>query len=43
MVNPTMSGNTIDRRDQVRIGRFSFVATAVSTFFIRCMSTKGPL
>jgi hypothetical protein len=35
MVNPTMSGNTIDRRDQVLIGRLSFVATAACTFFTR--------
>jgi hypothetical protein len=42
MVKPTMSGNTIERRDQVLIGRRSFAFDAVATFFARCVSTKGP-
>jgi len=32
----------VERRDQVLIGRFSFVARATPTFFIRWWSTKGP-
>jgi hypothetical protein len=35
IVRPTMSGTTIERRDQVLIGLRSFFAAAVSTFFIR--------
>jgi hypothetical protein len=42
MVNPTMSGTTMERRDQVFIGRRSFLATACSTFFIKWASTNGP-
>jgi hypothetical protein len=42
MVKPTISGTTIDRLDQVLIGRLSFVATAFSTFFTRWLSTNGP-
>ena len=42
IVRPTISGRIIERRDQVLIGRLLLVATAVSTFFARCRSTKGP-
>jgi hypothetical protein len=35
MVSPTMSGETIERRDQVLIGLRLLVLTASSTFFIR--------
>ena len=42
MVNPTMLGLTIERRDQVLIGRLSFFSDAVSTFFIKCKSMNGP-
>src|SRR5262252_5889123 len=42
MVSPTISGTTIERRDQVLIGRRSFLAAAVCTFFARCRSTNGP-
>src|SRR5271154_7569878 len=42
MVRPTMSGMTIERRDQVLIGRRSFLPLAVCTFLARCRSTKGP-
>jgi hypothetical protein len=34
---------TIERRDQVLIGRRSLLAAAVSTFFSRWVSTNGPL
>src|SRR5690349_14850727 len=42
MVRPTKSGRTVERRDQVLIGRLSFAAEAASTFFMRCPSTNGP-
>src|SRR5882757_2698276 len=42
MVSPTMSGMTIERRDQVLIGLRSFLADATCTFFARCRSTNGP-
>src|SRR6185437_10139358 len=42
IVSPTMSGTTIERRDQVLIGLRSLRAVAVCTFFARCRSTKGP-
>src|SRR5512141_175911 len=42
MVRPTKSGSTVERRDQVLIGRLSFDAWAASTFFLRCPSTNGP-
>src|SRR5512139_3747274 len=42
IVRPTISGVTIERRDQVLIGLRSFLAAAVSTFFERCRSTNGP-
>src|SRR5258706_14208106 len=42
MVRPTKSGRTVERRDQVLIGRLSLAACAVSTFFMRCPSTNGP-
>jgi len=35
MVKPIMSGETIERRDQVFIGRLSLFSDAVCTFFIR--------
>src|SRR6201999_197006 len=42
IVSPTMSGMTIERRDQVLIGLRSFLADATCTFFARCRSTNGP-
>src|SRR3954469_12755766 len=36
------SGRIVERRDQVLIGFFSFVADAFSTFAIRWWSTNGP-
>jgi hypothetical protein len=42
IVRPTISGTTIERRDQVLIGLRSFFADAVCTFFDRCRSTNGP-
>src|SRR6202043_2142220 len=42
MVSPTMSGMTIERRDQVLIGLRAFLADATCTFFARCRSTNGP-
>src|SRR5271154_1690243 len=42
MVKPTMSGMTMERRDQVLIGRRSFFWLAVCTFLARCKSTNGP-
>src|SRR5581483_7211945 len=42
MVSPTMSGTTIERRDQVLMGLRSFFAEATCTFFARCRSTNGP-
>src|SRR5690606_12576328 len=42
MVNPTMSGMTMERRDQVLIGRLLLLAIAVSTFFTRWWSMNGP-
>src|ERR1700722_14573266 len=42
MVRPTISGMTIERRDQVLIGLRSFLAEATVTFFARCRSTNGP-
>src|SRR5262245_35403786 len=43
MVRPTKSGRMVERRDQVLIGRLSLVFCAVSTFFMRWVSTNGPL
>ena len=42
MVRPMKSGSTVERRDQVLIGRLSLPARAASTFFCRCPSTNGP-
>src|ERR1700678_2586065 len=42
MVKPTISGMTMERRDQVLIGRRSFFWLAVCTFLARCKSTNGP-
>src|SRR5215831_877732 len=42
MVSPTISGTTIERRDQVLMGLRSFLAEAVCTFLARCRSTNGP-
>src|SRR5579862_3772894 len=42
MVSPTISGTTIERRDQVLIGLRSFLADAICTFLARCRSTNGP-
>src|SRR5574343_809433 len=36
------SGRMVERRDQVLIGRLSFVARTASTFFSRWRSTNGP-
>src|SRR5882672_8691349 len=41
-VKPTMSGLIIERRDQVLIGRRSFLAAATRTFAARCRSRNGP-
>src|SRR5262245_60547205 len=41
-VNPTMSGVTVERRDQVFTTRFSPDSIIARTFFIRWRSTKGP-
>jgi hypothetical protein len=38
----TISGVTIERRDQVLIGRRSFLADATCTFLARGRSTNGP-
>ena len=35
IVRPTKSGSTVERRDQVLIGRLSFESRAASTFFRR--------
>jgi hypothetical protein len=43
MVRPTISGITIERRDQVFIGRRYLLAAAASTFFNKWVSTNGPL
>src|SRR5512139_319398 len=42
IVRPTMSGRIIERRDQVLIGRRSFLSDATCTFLARCVSTNGP-
>src|SRR5690606_3308011 len=42
MVRPTNSGSTVERRDQVLIGRLSLELTAASTFLSRWASTNGP-
>src|SRR5215472_2296459 len=42
MVSPTISGTTIERRDQVLMGLRSFLAEATCTFLARCRSTNGP-
>src|SRR5256886_697974 len=42
MVRPTISGTTVERRDQVLIGLRSFLAEATCTFLARCRSTNGP-
>src|ERR1700689_5272522 len=42
MVKPTISGMTMERRDQVLIGRRSFFWLAVCTFLAKCKSTNGP-
>src|SRR5262249_21579291 len=41
-VNPTMSGVTVDRRDQVFTTRFSSDSIIARPFFMRWRSTKGP-
>src|SRR6185436_4747899 len=41
-VSPTKSGITVERRDQVLIGRLSLPPRALSTFCMRWWSTKGP-
>src|SRR5262249_61053929 len=41
-VNPTMSGVTVERRDQVLTTRFSPDSIIARTFFIRWRSTNGP-
>src|SRR5664279_4027783 len=42
MVRPTKSGSTVERRDQVLIGRLSLVARTAPIFLIRWASTNGP-
>src|SRR3989338_104752 len=42
MVNPTISGITMERRDQVLMGRLLLVDTTSSTFFARWISINGP-
>src|SRR5450631_454599 len=42
IVSPTISGMTMERRDQVLMGFLSFFAEATCTFFARCRSTNGP-
>src|SRR5262249_36768695 len=42
IVCPTISGNTVDVRDQVRIIRFSFFSFIDSMRLISRSSTKGP-
>src|ERR1700674_1353208 len=42
IVSPTMSGMTIERRDQVLIGLRSCLAAATCPFFARGKSTNGP-
>src|SRR5207302_9595690 len=42
IVWPTMSGNTVEARDQVRIIRFSFLAFMPSMRLISRSSTNGP-
>ncbi len=41
-VSPMNSGMTVERRDQVLIGRLSLPARAAATLSIRCWSTNGP-
>src|SRR5688572_22082510 len=41
-VTPTISGRTVERRDQVLSTFFDLVRCASSTFTIRCLSTNGP-
>ena len=41
-VCPTISGITVDRRDQVLTTFFSFARFIASTFSSRCVSTNGP-
>src|SRR6185503_183810 len=42
MVCPTISGITVDRRDQVLMTFFSFARFITSIFSRRCVSTNGP-
>src|SRR6266571_7385464 len=42
MVCPTISGTTVERRDQVRMTRLSPRRFMSTTLFIRWSSTKGP-
>ena len=42
IVWPTMSGTTVERRDQVLMTFFSRVALRAATFLRRCSSMKGP-
>src|SRR5690242_9027432 len=39
---PTISGTTVERRDQVLTTFFSFARFIASTFSRRCVSTNGP-
>ena len=39
---PTISGTTVERRDQVLTTRFSLAAFIASTFSRRWVSTNGP-
>ena len=42
IVCPTISGTTVDRRDQVLMTRRSFSRFMASTFSSRCRSMNGP-
>ena len=41
-VKPTMSGVTVERRDQVFTTFFSPASSIARTFFMRCASMNGP-
>ena len=42
IVCPTISGRIVERRDHVRIARFSALFSIARTFSSRCESTNGP-
>src|SRR5713226_3230755 len=41
-VSPTISGSTVERRDQVLITFFDLVRCASSTLLSKCLSINGP-